>query len=496
MPNANYLQFLKGANTTVSPFVMDDGSLMVQNGVVTSYKLGAALKDLGYKRVGDVAQVDETIGGLFNFRQSAGTQKILLTVDDATSDDTQLFYNLSGTWTEITDAETAWLNFAGISVEMESFIAYCFFVGYGATDGYLPVASLTGTTFSTSTNVTSMPNAKYIRRYRDRLYIANCKSAGTEYPYRVYFSSVPSAGTITWTVATDFLDVDYSEQITGIGENWDILMIFTEYSAYQYDQTAFKKVFDVGCSAHRTIKNSGAYMIWANRDGVWLSASGARPQNISGPVQDFFRSGTPTTAEVIDEEYNVYVGNATVNGVTYANVKLTFNIPTSSWRWRELGHAMNIFARYNDSGDDRLYMGSTAGVIWEQTKYIDTTPIYADGYVTTYTGITDITAQMETKPFDLGDPMLQKMLKRVTVFAERAVGVQVGFRIFDNNVKALQPYKPLGQLTRYINHFQNVGGDCNLIQFLFTETSKNPYFSIFGISVDYASTVLAPISRK
>ena len=217
-----------------------------------------------------------------------------------------------------------------MNVEMEDFIGYCFFVGYGATDGFLPVGSLTGTTFSTSVNVTSMPGAKYIVRFRDRLYIGNCDITGTPYPYRVYYSSVPSAGAITWTPATDFLDVDYSEEITGLSENWDRLMVFTEYSVYTYDQDQKKKVWDLG-GYHRTIKNYGEYMFFANMDNVWLS-TGGYPQAIGGKVRDFIRGTDMRSAfaEVVDEEYHLYLGNVTVNGISYANCALIYDIPTQS----------------------------------------------------------------------------------------------------------------------------------------------------------------------
>ena len=179
---------------------------------------------------------------MHHFRQSSSVEKILATVNNAAGTNLVLAYNNAGTWTDIALAN-AWDAYEDCDVEMEDFINYCFFVGYDDTDSvFLPVGSLTGTTFSTSTNVTNMPKAKYIKRYRDRLYIGNCDISGTAYPYRVYFSSVPSAGSISWTVASDFIDVDYSEAITGLGENWDRLMIFTEFSAYVYNQSEKKKV--------------------------------------------------------------------------------------------------------------------------------------------------------------------------------------------------------------------------------------------------------------
>ena len=271
----HFLSFLKGAYTDVGIMSVPSDALYIADNVNVSYKMGAILKRPGYEIIGAALQAGKRITGLHNFRQSAATQKMLATVNNSGDTALQLFYSTGGAWTEVTDAETAWATYEDAKVEMEDFIGYCFMVGYDATDGvFLPNATLTGTTFGT-TNTTSMPTAKYIKRYRDRLYVANCYETSAR-PYRVYFSSIPSAGTISWTVATDFLDVDYSESITGLGENFDRLLVFTEYSCYMYDQNSWNKAFDVGCSAHRTIKNLGAYTVWANRDGVWLSSGGRR----------------------------------------------------------------------------------------------------------------------------------------------------------------------------------------------------------------------------
>ena len=149
----DYFNFLGGLNTGVSPLLMGQSEagksmLTVLDGCNISYKLGAIIKDTGYVRVGAAAlEANKSILGLHNFRQNGSTQKMLATVDDATSDDTQLFFSTGGNWTEVGAAETAWANFATMNVEMETFIEYCFFVGHGTTDGFLPVGSFTVTTF-------------------------------------------------------------------------------------------------------------------------------------------------------------------------------------------------------------------------------------------------------------------------------------------------------------------------------------------------------------
>lgn len=476
----HFLNFLGGAQTATSPFLLADNDLEILDNCLISYKLGAIIKRLGYSQIGATLQSAKSITGLHNFRQTASTQKMLATVDDATSDDTQLFYSTGGAWTEVGDAETAWANKAGINVEMEDFIGYCFFVGYGATDGFLPVASLTGTTFSTSTNVTDMPQGKYIKRYRDRLYVANLYDGGA-LPYRVGYSNIPSGGTISWSeyqADTAWIDVDYSEEITGLGENWDRLVIFTPFSAYIYDQTFKKKAWDVGCSNHRTIKNAGAYMFWANRDGVWRS-TGGRPENIAGRMIDFIRYATPTNffAEVVDEEYYLYVGNVTVNGISYTNTRIVFNLLTETWRIEEMYEDIDAFAAFNNSGKLQLYMGCADGEVMVQSKYTDTTPIYTDDG-------NPIHSWFQTRPYHLGNPAIEKDITKVIAYADRAVGLHLKARILNNNTRALTEFKSLGELKGYITELgspdTNKG---NLIQFEGVENGSLPYWSFYGISV-------------
>ncbi len=403
-----------------------------------------------------------------------------MTCNQSTDDHTELYYKApaDNTWTEIGAAETAWANFANINVEMETFIAHCFFVGHGTTDGFLPVGSLTGTTFSTTANVTSMPQGKYIKRYRDRLYVANAKSGGTEYPFRVYFSSVPSAGAITWTVASDFLDVDFGRQITGLGSNWDKLMVFTEDSAYLYDQSQFKKVWSTGCSNHRTIVNHGAYTFWCSSDGIWTS-TGGQPQNISGPVIDYIRNGTPSNffATIVDEEYCLYVGNVTVNGISYANCELVFNVPTSSWRTRENFHNMTMFARYSDSGKMRRLMGTTTGAVYNKGKYTDTTLISADDS-------NAIGANFELAPIHLEDLANVKRIGKLHAYAERAQALKLKARVIDRNARILTPYKPLGELTGYVNSFDIDVDKGVLLQIAGSEVGTSPYFSFYGFELE------------
>jgi len=480
--------FLQPPTTELSHFLCGDNQLVICNGCNPSYKKGVLMKDVGYSNASsNTLQSGKSITGLFNFRQSASVQKMLATVNNSGDTATQLFYlaapSTNGAWTEITAAETAWSTYEDCLVEMEGFIGYCFFVGYDSTDNvFLPVASLTGTTFSTSTNVGSMPQAKYIKRYRDRLYIANCYNAAAQ-PYRVYFSSVPSAGAITWTPASDFIDVDYSEEITGIAENWDRLVIFTEYSAYFYNQSEKKKMWDIGCSQNRSIQNAGDMIIWGNQDNIWASKGGF-PTPIGSDIQELVRQSTTSNwrSAVMDNEYYIYLGNTQANGLTYNKCLATYNIETGMWRWRELYGAMTEMALYKTSARTQLLMGSSDGWIYWKGKYSDSSSIVYGDYDSSAGTSNAIVSHFRTKAYDLGDPSIIKNISKVIAYAEQGMGLTLYYRLFNAKHEQLQEFQRIGTLNQLITIF-NEGIAGYFIQFEGREMSTNPSWKFYGLTM-------------
>lgn len=455
---------------------MSDNQLSVCNGVNLGWKKGMIIKDLGYTKVGTTLEAGKSVTGLHNFRQSATTQKILATINNTAGTNLTLQYNNAGTWTAINVAAT-YDGFEDCETYMEDFIGYCFIVGYDVTDNvFLPVGSLTGTTFSTVTNVTSMPQGKFIKRFRDRLYVANCYYSAAAYPYRVYFSSVPTAGAITWTPASDFIDVDFSEPITGLGSNWDRLVMFTEFSGYIYDQDTKIKAWDVGCINGRTVQNLGAYMLWANKDNVWAS-TGGRPTPIASDIQELLKNADPTKwrATVVGQEYHLYLGDTEANGLSYNNCMATFDSILGYWRWRELYDEVSALARYTTGSEDFLYLGVADGMVHVKSKYTDATLVYKDDTA-------PITAHFRTKAFDFGDPSIDKTIAKIVGYAKNAQQLTLRFRIWNKNNEVVMPFTDIGKLQEVITVFdKRLTG--HFIEIEGREYSQNQAFEFYGLTL-------------
>jgi len=485
-----YFNFVKGANYSISPFLIGQDQLSRLEGANVSYELGTIKKDLGYSLVDAQIQASKNITGYADFQQSNSVQRELATVNDSTDDDTQLFARTpAAAWVEVGAAETAWANFANINVEIEQFVGYAFFVGWGATDGFLPVGTLTGTTFSTATNTSGMAQGKFIVRYRDRLYVLNAKKGGVEYPYRAYFSDIPTAGSVTWNADTlnlDFVDFDYGLEITGGGSNWDRLIVFTRKGMWLYDQTSKKKVADFGCAAHRTIQNYGSYTTWCTGPDV-VTSTGGQPQSIGGEMIDFIRAGIPSTyyAKQVDKEYWLYIGNVTVKGISYTNTVLIYDYGTDSWRVRELYTAMKIFGVYFDAttGDDRLRMGDGDGKVWTLSKYTDSTIAYGDAQAVLGTSGQPITSVFEIT-IPIGGASFEKKVDNLYAYSSKAGGLLLKGRILDRNSRVLKPYEPIGQLLEFVNSFHAECDRGAILQIEGTESSNLEGFSFYGFEID------------
>lgn len=227
-------------------------------------------------------------------------------------------------------------------------------------------------------------------------------------------------------------------------------------------------------------------MFWGDYDGVWVS-TGGQPQNVSGDIASFYKAGDPRTyfAEIVDEQYFLYLGNVTVEGVSYSNLLAVFDISKSNWWFRELAQPITSLARYNESGRMRLYMGTAAGEVMYKGKYTDSTLLKSDNGA-------DISSSFELAPFHLDTLDAYKKLNSIIAYADRPGGIKIYARVIDSTSRVATPYKPIGELTRYINVLDVEADDGVIIQIKGEETGQNAYWSFLGYVMDVQLSSIIP----
>ena len=468
-------------NAYTSDFLMQDNELAACKNV-WAYSLGTLEKCSGYSKASTTQVIDNaSVNYLHHYYQPSSKVDRLLACSDSGLDYV-IEYRTTGDWAAITSGTHA--GRAGAEVDMENFIDKVFVVGYDAGT-FLTNATITGTTMATSdgTNLTDMAQGKYIIRYKDLLYVLHCYSGATLYPSRVYYSSTPTAGAITWTPATDFIEFGYDDgdEITGGVEALDRLIVFKHYSMWKYDESERKKIADVGCDSYRSIIKIDQIPYWTNRFGAWRWR-GAAPELISAKAQPFFDAIDQTTlgnqvATVYNGfEYRVFIGTVTVKGYTYTNAWWCWDTRREKCYIRCTHDVAKSACTYIEDQDNvnkqRAYFGNDDGYVFKFADKID--EIYADDG-------NEIDNFFITKNFDYGVPEDVKFASNMTTFTENAAGMKVAV---DADYKD-QFSEDNKQIRSNIDHL-SIASSGNLVKFKFYEkgSGKSWKFNGFIIGVD------------
>lgn len=336
---------------------------------VISETIGSFTKRKGYTQIGDamIAGKDILMNTEFQYGTTP-TRKHIVVCDDASESEV---YVLSGsTWGQQAQNLTA-----GSKARGTDFVDYFFLVNYDdATRSY------SGSAWSTSTNVTSAPKAKYIESYRNRLYLGYCNVSATDYPSRVYFSSLPANdGTITWDTTNDWFFVETSDgdQITALAKNKTYLLVFKENSLFRYDgtfsATNLKPMsWKLGTVSQESVVLDENLILFYSRKGITMSIGG-EPKVVSRAVQPIIDRVDQSTlssicAGISDDYYYCYVGDLTSaldgDSVALEKVMLVYDINQNIWTYFTLADEPQAFGEYTSSGAKKLSFGDSNGEIF------------------------------------------------------------------------------------------------------------------------------------
>jgi len=411
-------------NCYVEPNKTKTGTMISRDGIDTPF--GKINSDIA------AVDADDEICGLFSFLPN----ELLAAVDTNGGSSYVYYYDASsgvsaGTWVDTGGVPHAWTNNSPIRFE--------YFPGLGvfAADGNEILFWDTNTANNwASTHLTSAPTGQnLLRLFQGKLYTAK-----TAISARVHFSSLIESATITWDTSTQFIDFTAEKSLgggfTGLEVNGDYLLIFFGNTFFTYDGTATQTspLFQVGAVNQDVIQtiNGKTFFLHKGDDyyGVYVY-EGTEPAEISDPIKEFLKKANLVSADGIEAEFgswndniNYYlsISDVTIEGITFSNVVLVYNIPTSTWTVMNIPNnpgSYNNFFKYSTP----LFYSPSAGT---STIFDDVSVPYFDRYTviggtplgTSTSSDTSIAPVVWAPSSEIGDDIGESANNLLTIFLQ------------------------------------------------------------------------------
>lgn len=383
-----------GVVTNVNENLLPPNSVKLGINVDFDEEIGSAVTRLGTGLVGSQVQSGKTCLGLHNFRDADGSNHALIAFFN-NSGDTQSVGTKIGTGS-ITGLTT---QTASKKHRMLTFLDSVLIVN--GTDA---PASYNGATVITTGGAFDLANIPFSEpslclEWLDRVYLAG----DTANPDRLYYSSTPTSGAISWTSGNGFIDVEPEDgggTITALGKVPGYLMIFKERSLkrWNFDSAFPETLIEQGTPSQESVINSGgvcAFFSASSRDtrGFYITNGGRpvpishdRAKNVKKWIDAIPRSYETNVSGWGTPRFFMWsIGDVTVDGVAYTNVVLRWNKVLDQWSIHTYPSEFRVFASYVDaSGNNVIVAGDDDGNVIELSKddtYTDyanstTTPIH------------------------------------------------------------------------------------------------------------------------
>jgi len=456
----NYKTILgfSGINRDVSSFLNTEGEYLEAQNVVTN-KIGVLKKSGDYEIKGVQITDNYSILGGVDWLRADGTHTHLVVCDGGSVAD--IYKYITTTWTAQSQSltKTAKVRFAQC-LSLDTLFA----VNYSDS-----TRSYNGSAWSTSTNVTGCPKAKFIIEFGSRIYVLNCVVGATSYPTRAYRSSTTET-TITWDTTNDW--ILYDDVITGVGKNGENMFVGCQNSIYIFTLNDDKyQVSGHGCVSHEGITTYGSTTYWPARDGMY-SFNGGDDKKISMAVQDYWdaipEANLPEIqAKVLGHHLYVYIGDVTIDGRALANVMFDYDILRNDWNKLSLASECKNLHLYVTTSGNRLFFGDDDGNVFQlfSSSAQNTAPF--PSYV-------------ETAWFDGSDAKYKDTFYEIWGFGDKLSGIKVSYKL-DNDDRE---WESIGEFSGSIAKipFKSVG---NRIKFLLEEYSKDNLWQLDRLDIGF-----------
>ena len=309
---------------------------------------------------------------------------------------------------------------------------------------------------------------EYGEVYKNKIYIIQKDSS------RLYFSSaISSAGNITWTTTTDWVDIypDDGENGSGLRRYAVELLFFKPNYIYRFrtSSTDPDPLIRIGTRSNESIIEGKKGLYFHHETGFY-KYTGGYPIEISRPISDIVDAIPLSYMDKIQswkDNDHIYwsVGDLTIEGKSWVHVVLRYT--ESSEIWTVYSYANEI----------------TAGMTRNNGSTITRTVGLDNGVVGTFnSGTTDVGQpigyRLISKWYELTNIEDRKIIQEIITICEKAQGSKLLCQV-DNNPS----WQDLGQLRKFMDKFENLNIQCNRIRFKLTGMSSVEGFIFRGLKI-------------
>ncbi len=341
-----------------------DGSITLTNSVYLAENLkfenylGRAVLRDGISQLGSQMVSGSACKGLYEHITTGGTEVPLAVFNG------DVYAYTSDSWGTVKTGLST-----GVEYDFETFINTTVLVN--GSDS--PIGTTDGTTWGTTEgnlDIGNMPNGKYVKEFHNRIYTAGVDSN----PDRLYFSSTPVSGSVSWTEGNGYIDIEKEEgagPITGLAKVPGYLLIFKERSMKRWDtqSTYPDSLMDIGCPSQKAIVETAQSVFYFNKNGIYQTA-GKYPKKISRRIQDVIDAIPSSYYDKVSgwgDGENVYfsIGDVEVDGWTFNNAVISYSINNQIWSLHTFPQEFRAWNTYVDGSNQSIMAGDSDGNVWK-----------------------------------------------------------------------------------------------------------------------------------
>ncbi|PIP55013.1 MAG: hypothetical protein COX07_02195 [Bacteroidetes bacterium CG23_combo_of_CG06-09_8_20_14_all_32_9] len=390
-------------------------------------QIGAVISRKGITALGGAVEDSETVLGMINYRNNAGSNyKLLAKLNTSV-------YSWNGSaWSTVRTTLTA-----SSKARFTNFVDYTFMVN---GNGNEVCSTYNGSGSFGSTNVASLPAGDCIENFRSRIWVA---SSATD---KVYYSDVVSTSN-TITGGTSFIQISPQdgEKITAIQRHPRMLLVFKQnhiYRIYSINSVDPDPSILMGTYSQESVIEAKDGIYYHHPTGFYKFVDGGTQQEISRPIIDIIKAIPRTYYENVsgwsdDDHLYWSIGDITLEGITFNNVVCRFTISTQIWTVYNYAVEIRSACLFDNGTTLVNVVGGNAGKVYtfDSGTSDDGSPINYD----LQTHWLYLTASKSTL----------KSLTEIVAIHENANGCQVSYQI-DNEDK--NKWTPIGEIKKDLSH--------------------------------------------